>query len=108
MASFFADVYLCSMSHSAAADEALVMLGTLTTSYGYPPTVTNITYQSSYQRYQSALFLPDTSIALPLIGGEQSYGLNIFHSANGNHVAVVQTGSASKNGTGLKYYVVTR
>ena len=99
---------IVSMSHSAAADEALVMLGTLTTSYGYPPTVTNITYQSSYQRYQSALFLPDTSIALPLIGGEQSYGLNIFHSANGNHVAVVQTGSASKNGTGLKYYVVTR
>jgi hypothetical protein len=66
------------------------------------------TYQASYQRYVGAMFLPDGAITLPVIDAAQSYGINIFHSANGNHVALVQTGSAVQNGAGVKYYVATR
>jgi hypothetical protein len=55
-----------------------------------------------------ALLLPDTAIGLPIIGGSQSYGKAVFHSANDNHVALVQTGSATSDAVGLKYFVVTR
>ena len=66
------------------------------------------TYQASYQRLVGALFLPDTAISLPVVDAARSDGINIFHSANGSHVALVQTGSATQNATGVKYYVTTR
>ena len=92
-----------SMSHSSDAGE-LVMLQAGNGSYpGYERT-----YQANYQRFVGALFLPDTPINLPVIDTAQSYGINIFHSANGNHVALVQTGSAAQNATGVKYYVTSR
>ncbi len=98
---------LLSMSHSAAADEALVLSNSYSPqgSYSFNGTVT---YQASYQRFMGALFLPDTSIALPLVNGQQSYGINIFHSANDNHVTLVQTGSDQQNASGIRYYLVTR
>lgn len=91
-----------SMSHSSSADEAIVLGGTV--SY-YPPVRT---YEASYHRFTGALLLPDTDVALPLVAGLQSYGIAIFHSANDNHVALVQTGSAVQNGAGVKYYLSTR
>ncbi|HEY0491365.1 MAG TPA: PKD domain-containing protein [Telluria sp.] len=92
-----------SMSHSSSADQAL----TLSTTYtGYYPYTVN--YPASYQRFSGALFLPDADVALPLVAGLQSYGIAIFHSANDNHVALVQTGGATATGTGIKYYLVTR
>ncbi|MET0982534.1 MAG: PKD domain-containing protein [Telluria sp.] len=94
---------IMSMSHSGTADEAIVMTGNAGYSYPYTPS-----YTSSYQRFTGALFFPDTAITLPSIGGQQSYGIGIFHSANDNHVALVQTGSAVPNATGIKYYLVTR
>jgi hypothetical protein len=94
---------MLSMSHSADANE-VVLLQAASGSYpGYLRT-----YQASYQRYVGAMFLPDGAITLPVIDAAQSYGINIFHSANGNHVALVQTGSAVQNGAGVKYYVATR
>lgn len=86
---------VASMSHSAAADEALVMarIGT---------------YEASYHRFAGPLLFASADVALPLIGGIQSYGVAVFHSANDNHVAVVQTGSAAIGAAGLKYYVVLR
>lgn len=95
---------MVSMSHSASADEAITLSNTAT-GYYYPYTVD---YPSSYGRFAGALFLPDADVALPLVGGLQSYGIAIFHSANDNHVALVQTGSATPNGTGVQYYLVTR
>lgn len=97
---------IISLSHSASADEALALGSTNT--YNYPTYAYVHVYEASYHRYTGALLLPDTDIALPVIGGNQSYGMSIFHSANDNHVALAQTGSATANAAGLKYYVVTR
>jgi hypothetical protein len=93
---------ILSMSHSSDADEALVMQST------YDPWTYQATYTTSYLRFTGALFLPEAAISLPVIDSAQSYGLGIFHSANGNHVALVQTGSSQQNGNGAKYYVTTR
>jgi hypothetical protein len=90
-----------SMSH--ASDELIM----LQAGYGSYPGYER-TYEASYQRFVGALFLPDTAINLPVISAAQSYGISLFHSANGNHVALVQTGSATQNATGVKYYVTTR
>lgn len=92
-----------SMSHSGTADEAIVM--SLVVGGAYPYTMN---YRASYQRFTGALFFPDADIALPTIGGQQSYGIRIFHSANDNHVALVQTGSAVPDAAGIRYYLVTR
>lgn len=96
---------LLSMSHSSSADEALVMTSSYASGSGYYST---LNYAPSYQRFTGALFLPDTDIALPSIGGQQSYGIGIYHSANDNHVALVQTGSPTQNAAGISYYLVTR
>jgi hypothetical protein len=91
-----------SLSHSAAMDETLVMSSS-------DPYYTNArTYQASYKRYIGALFVPDTDLMLPIIAGQQSYGIQIYHSAAGKQVALVQTVSAQQNGTGAKYYVLAR
>jgi hypothetical protein len=96
-----------SMSQSASANEAIVMSASYDygnySNYSYP-----LVYQSSYHRFTGPLFLPDTDIALPMIDGQQSYGIGIYHSGNDNHVALVQTGSANSTATGLKYYLITR
>jgi hypothetical protein len=94
---------LLSLSHSGTADEALGM-----TSYLSGPYIDEVTYRPAYHRLTGPLFLPDSDIALPAIGGQQSYGVAIFHSANDNHVALVQTGIAAPNAAGNKYYLVTR
>lgn len=94
---------LLSMSHSSDADEALV-LQLANSDYWN----SSSTYKDSYLRFSGALFLPEAAITLPVIDSAQSYGINIFHSANGNHVALVQTVTATQNGTGAKYYVTTR
>lgn len=94
-----------SISNSAHLDETLVLQAGPSTSnnYPYPPTL-----PSSYLRFSGALFLPDTAMSLPLIGGVQSYGMQIFHSASGKHVVLVQTNSNEINGAGARYAVITR
>jgi len=94
---------LISMSHSTAADEALVMQAGYTGNYPY----TSV-YLPTYKRFQSALFLPDNDLPLPLIGGQQSYGIKIFHSSADNHVALVQTGDDDQNATGIAYHIIYR
>ncbi len=94
--------YMQSLSHSTQMDETLVMAST-------DPTYSSLrTYQSSYKRYVGALFVPDTDLTLPLIGGAQSYGIQIYHSAAGKQVALVQTVNSQQYGTGAKYYVLAR
>lgn len=92
---------LLSMSYAGNADEAIALQA------GVSGTGV-LTYKSAYQRFAGALLLPDSDIQLPYIGGQQSYGIHLFHSAAGNHIALVQTGSDEKNGAGLRYYVVFR
>lgn len=94
---------MLSMSHSSDADEALVLQPASSDYWN-----SQSTYKDSYLRFTGALFLPEAAITLPVIDSAQSYGINIFHSANGNHVALVQTVTAAQNGTGAKYYVSTR
>ena len=92
-----------SLSNSAAAEETLLMTST---QGGWPDY--GVAYSTSYKRFVGGLFLADTDLVLPAIGGAQSYGVNIFHSAVGKHVALVQTGSSAKFGSGVSYYVLTR
>jgi hypothetical protein len=91
------------MTHSSTADEALVLQRTFTGIYPY----TSV-YQSFYRRFSGALFYEDANIPLPLVNGEQSYGLKIFHSANDDHVALVQTGSAEELAPGAAYHLIVR
>jgi hypothetical protein len=91
-------------SHSSAAEEALVLQGTSGSPY-YPYTPN---YPSSYMRFTGPLLFQDTDLALPTINGAQSYGLQIFHSAGGSHVMVVQTGSNEPMSSLARYYVVAR
>jgi hypothetical protein len=94
---------MTSLSNSSAAEETVMMTSS---QGGWPDYAT--TYAASYKRFMGALFLADTDLALPTIGGAQSYGVNIFHSASGKHVALVQTGTSTKFGAGVSYYVLTR
>jgi hypothetical protein len=98
---------ITSFSHSASADEAIATLAPKSYDYsGNGPSVLILTYESSYRRFTGSLFFADASIALPVIGGSQSYGVAVYHGANDNHVALVQTGGAASNAANLKYYVV--
>jgi hypothetical protein len=90
-------------SHSAATQEALVLQPGYEGNYPYTPV-----YPGSYLRFTGPFLLADTSMTLPPVGGQPTYGIRIFHSAGGSHVALVQTGSASANATGIAYHVVTR
>jgi hypothetical protein len=93
---------LTGFSHSAANSEALALVATA----GVRPAPG--TFPAAYKRFTGELLFPDTDLALPLIGGAQSYGRKIYHSANGSHVVLVQTGSAAMDGTGAAYHVIVR
>ncbi len=79
--------FMFGFSHSAQSQEALVLTATNTGAY---PT--------SYQRFTGSLLFPDTAMPLPLVSGQQSYALQIFHSSGGSHVVLVQTGSDGTDG----------
>jgi len=95
---------LLSMSHSGAKSEALVMESAI--SYSYPSN--ELTYMNSYKRYSGELLFPAGDVSLPVIGGEASYGIGIFHTTAGEPVALVQTGGATKSTVRAKYYLVYR
>ncbi|QJW84036.1 hypothetical protein HK414_09200 [Ramlibacter terrae] len=82
-------------SHSAARQEALAL---------QPAS----SLPSVYKRFTGPFLFPDTDLALPLVDGRQSYGSRIFHSANGSHVVLVQTGSAQPNAAGATHHVIVR
>jgi hypothetical protein len=94
---------MLAMSHSSEADEALILEQGMTGNYPY----TSV-YKPSYKRLYGSLFLHDADLSLPTIGGEQSYGMSIFHSANGNHIVLVQTGSAEALHSNARYHVIHR
>ena len=72
--------------------------------YGY-----EYTFPTSYKRYTTSLFLPDASaLPAPVIGGQQSYVMRVFHSSAGRHVLLLQTGSATPRASGTSFHVVVR
>jgi hypothetical protein len=85
-----------SLSHHAASEELLVLSSGLTTLPG------------TYQRYTGSLLLPESDLLLPTVSGQPSYGLGIFHSAAGRHVALVQTVTNELRGAGARYHLVVR
>lgn len=91
---------LTGLSNSTVRDETLVLTGTV--SY-YPASTT---YPSNFRRFAGPLLFADGVFDFPVIDGKQSYGINIWHSADGRRLALVQTGSATENGMGVKYYVI--
>lgn len=95
---------LQSLSYAPTKAEVLLMESSL--DYVYPAYDT--TYQTSYKKYSGELLFAAGSVSLPVIGGEASYGIGVFHTAAGEPVALVQTGGAQKNTVRAKYYLVYR
>lgn len=89
-----------SISHSATAAEALMLAsdGTWSTTR----------YPEVLKRFTGPLLLPAADVRLPLVGGEQTYGLAVFHAADDRKVIVVQTGGSAVSGAGLQYLVLLR
>jgi hypothetical protein len=92
-----------SMSHSSTAQEAVVLAYVRTDWWDQ-----DYTYPSVYKRYTGSLLFPANDVPLPTVGGQQTYGLYIFHAADDTHVFVVQTGSAHPNASGAQYYLISR
>ena len=90
-----------SMSHSLVTQEAAVLPSS--SIWGSPTQ-----YPSAYKRFTGSLLFPAADVPLPLLGGQQSYGLQIFHNSTGGHVMVVQTGTSQANGAGANYFVIVR
>jgi len=62
-----------------------------------------------YSRFAGPTFQPAADVPLPMVNGLQSYGIQVFHSATGVPVVLVQTGTASKSAsTGVNYHLITR
>jgi hypothetical protein len=98
---------IVSMSQSNTADEALVLTytnGNYDSSTGQYARV----YEANYHRFTSSLYYAAADVALPVIGSAQSYGVGIYHSANSNVVALVQTGNSTSTDTTVSYFLVTR
>ncbi len=94
-----------SLSHSASAGE-LVALQNVSTGFFFQQQPTQ--YPAVYKRYTGSLLFPANDVALPTVGGAQSYGLAIFHAADDRKVMVVQTGSSQAQASGLSYYLLLR
>ena len=95
---------LQSMSYSPTKAEVLLMESSL----DYVASAYDTTYQTSYKKYSGELLFPAGSVSLPVIGGEASYGIGVFHTAAGDPVALVQTGGAQKGAVRAKYYLIYR
>ena len=95
---------VASLSYSPTKDEVLMM----ESSYAYVYPGYDTTYLTSYRKYSGDLLFPAGSTSLPVIGGEASYGIGIFHTAAGDPLALVQTGGAQKSTARAKYYLVYR
>jgi hypothetical protein len=65
-------------------------------------------YPASYKRFTGSLLFPAADVPLPLVGGLQSYGIDIFHDPSGKHVMLVQTGTSQVNGAGALYFLIVR
>lgn len=89
-------VYVRSMSHSMAAQEAVA----LSAEGGALP--------SAYKRYTGSLLFPTDDVPLPTVSGAQAYGLQIFHGPGGRIVLLAQTGSAQEDAASLRYHLLVR
>ncbi|WP_431048386.1 PKD domain-containing protein [Roseateles sp. L2-2] len=64
---------------------------------------------TTYKRFTTGLFLPDAApLPAPVIAGQQSRLLRVFHSTAGRHVLLLQTGGTTPRSSGTSYYVVAR
>lgn len=91
------------VSHSSTAAELLGLASNSSVWY-YGPT----DYPSVAKRYTGSLLLPGGDVALPLVGGAQSYGIAVFHDASDKRVMVVQTGSSLIQASNASYFVLLR
>jgi hypothetical protein len=89
-----------SMSHSATAQEAVVLAQSL--AQGAP------NYPGLYKRFTGAMLFPAPDVTLPSIAGLPTYGIAIFHDSADRHVLVVQTNSDLPGAPGADYYVMVR
>jgi hypothetical protein len=94
-----------SVSHSSALQEAVVLPAINGSPYY---NATPAQYPASYKRFTGSLLFPAADVPLPLLGGAQSYGIQIFHDSTGKHVMVVQTGTSQVNGNGALYFLIVR
>lgn len=95
--------WMISISHSATAAEAVALASNATYYYNGPTQ-----YPEALKRFTGSLLFPAADVRLPMIGGQQTYGLAVFHAADDRRVMVVQTGSNEPLATGLQYFVIVR
>jgi hypothetical protein len=98
---------IVALSQSDVADEALVVTAANGAYNGTTGTYGRL-YEAQYHRFTGSLYYAAEDIALPVIAGAQSYGLGVYHSANNNRIALVQTGGANSTDVGLKYFLLRR
>jgi hypothetical protein len=92
-----------SVSDDTATAEVVALVENETAPYSF-----TYTYPSAYLLYTGSLIFSQGSVPLPMVAGVQSYGLAMFHSSNGKHVMIVQTGTSQPNGAGAQYYALLR
>jgi hypothetical protein len=94
---------MISVSHSASAGEAVALASNSLYSWGAATQ-----YPSSLKRFTGSLLFPAPDVPLPMIGGQQSYGLAVFHASDNKRVMVVQSGSDQAQASAVQYFVVAR
>jgi len=94
---------MISISQSVSAGEAVALAGNAIYS-----SAVSAQYPAALKRFTGSLLFPASDVPLPLIGGQQSYGLAVFHASDDKHVMVVQTGSDQVQASGVQYFVVAR
>jgi PKD domain len=91
-----------SVSSSNDDSELLALKGPFYSWYGFG------TFSSSYASIDPATLFVKSTLSLPTLSGQQSYGLGVFHSAADRHVLIVQTGGDNQLDSGKRFWVVAR
>lgn len=94
---------ILSISHSASASEAVALASDASAGWG-----TTTQYPEVLKRFTGSLLFPAADVHLPMIAGQQTYGLSVFHASDDKHVLVVQTGSNLAQGASVQYFVIVR
>ena len=94
-----------SLSHSGATDETIL-------TFSQPVLTANGSltagYSTYYQAYSGAAYATVQVAVLPKINGQQGYAVQVYHSANSNHVVLVATGTPAEDGVGASYHLLVR
>jgi hypothetical protein len=93
---------MLSVSHSSSAAELLGLASNSTYASGATQ------YPGVIKRYTGSLLIAQTDVPMPLLSGQQAYGIAVFHDVSDKRVMVAQTGSNLIQASGVQYFVLLR